>query len=66
MELRDFSTSMIDISHKASNLYTNLCTRMDPAQTTDIRTANLELQIAKQDIQRDADHTKLGTTEMAK
>ena len=29
-------------------------------------TANLKLQVATQDIQRDADHTKLGTTEMAK
>ena len=66
VELKDFSTSMIDISHKASNLYIDLCTRMDPTQTTKIHTANLVLQIAIQDIQRDADHTKLGTTKMAK
>ena len=64
MELRDFSAFMI--SHKASNLYIDLCTRMDRTQSTDIHTANLKLQVATQDMQQDADNTKLGTTEMAK
>ena len=66
MELRDFSTFMINIGHKASNLYINLCTRMNPTQATKIHKANLKLQKSTQDIQRDRDRTKLGTTEMAK
>ena len=66
MELRDFSTSMIDISHRASTFYTNLGTRMDPTQIVEILTANTKLQKATQDIQRDSNLMKLGTTETAK
>ena len=66
MELRDFSTSMIDISQRASTSYTNLSTRMDPTQVVEILTTNTKLQKATQDIQRDSNLMKLGTTETAK
>ena len=66
MELRDFTTSMIDISQRASTFYTNLGTRMDPTQVVEILTANTKLQKATQDIQGDYHFMKLGTPETAK
>ena len=55
MELKEFSTSMIDIGHRASNHYTDLCSRVDPTHTANIHIANHELQVGTQDIQRDTD-----------
>ena len=66
MEIRDFSTSMIDISHRASTFYTNLRTRMDPADAAKLLDDNNALHKAMQNIQRDSCLVKLGTTEMAK
>ena len=66
MEIRDFTTSMIDISHRASTFYTNLSTQMDPTQAVKLLDANTKLQKATQDIQRDSNLMKLGTTETPK
>ena len=66
MEIRNFSTSMIDISHRASTFYTSLSTRLDPADAAKLLVVNRTLQNAMQNIQRDVCLVKKGTTEKAK
>ena len=66
MEIRNFSTSMIDISHRASTFYTSLSTRLDPADAARVLVVNRILQTAIHNVQREVCHVKKGTTEKAK
>ena len=76
MEIRDFNTSMIDISQRASAIYTNReifgirtdvrdCERLNTwrdGNMEDILAANTKLQKATQDLQEYSNKLKLETT----
>ena len=66
MELRDFSMSMINISHRASTFYTNLSTRLDPKDDARVLIVHRALQTAIHDVQREVCYVKKGTIEKAK
>ena len=63
MEIRDFSTSMIKICHRASIFYTKLSTRLDPEDDAKVLLVHKDLQVAMLTIQED--DTKRAATKPA-
>ena len=63
MEIRDFSTSMIEICHRASIFYTKLSTQLNPEDDAKVLLVHSDLQTAIHTIHEEVSHVRRGTIE---